>query len=43
VAIVQSLLAPGAAREFRMPFEGLPDTWNRAMPQLVIANITFAG
>jgi len=43
VAIVQSLLAPGAAREFRMPFEGLPDTWNHAMPQLVIAAITFAG
>ncbi len=43
VAIIRSLLAPGATREFRMPFEGLPDTWNHAMPQLVIANITFAG
>jgi hypothetical protein len=43
VAIIRSLLAQGETKEFRMPFEGLPDTWNHAMPQLVIANITFAG
>jgi hypothetical protein len=43
VAIIRSQLPPGATKEFRMPFEGLPDTWNHAMPQLVIANITFAG
>ncbi len=43
VAIVRAEFKPGETKEFRMPFEGLPDTWNRAMPQLVIANITFAG
>jgi hypothetical protein len=43
VAIVRAPLAPGDTKEFRMPFEGLPDTWNHGMPQLVIANITFAG
>jgi hypothetical protein len=41
VPIVRSALAPGGTRQFRLPFEGLPDSWNRAMPQLVIANIRF--
>jgi hypothetical protein len=24
-----------------MPFDTIPETWNNAMPQLVIAGITF--
>ena len=34
---------PGQTREFRLPFEGLPESWNQALPTLVIANISFAG
>lgn len=41
VPIVRGSLEPGGAREFRLPFEGLPPSWNRGMPQLVIANIDF--
>jgi hypothetical protein len=43
VPIVRSTLTPGQTREFRLPFEGIPDSWNQAMPQLVIASIQFAG
>jgi hypothetical protein len=32
---------PGEARQFRLPFDNLPETWNNVMPQLVIAGITF--
>lgn len=39
--IVKSTLKPGETREFRLPFEGLPPNWNQAMPQLVIAHISF--
>lgn len=42
VPIVKTLLKPGETRAFRLPFEGLSENWNRAMPQLVIAQITFA-
>ena len=42
VPIVRSTLKPGETREFRLPFEGIPESWNRAMPQLVIASINFA-
>lgn len=34
-------LKPGESRAFRMPFDAIPDGWNQAMPQLVIANIDF--
>jgi hypothetical protein len=34
-------LAPGATRDFRLPFDDLPQSWNKAMPQLVIAQINF--
>jgi hypothetical protein len=34
-------LAPGETRPFRLPFDNIPGSWNQAMPQLVIAGITF--
>ena len=42
VPIVRSTMKPGETRPFRLPFEGLPASWNQAMPQLVIARISFA-
>ena len=41
VPIVRRTLKPGESANFRLPFEGLPDSWNKQMPQLVIANIIF--
>ena len=35
-------LQPNETRSFRLPFDTLPETWNQALPQLVIAQITFA-
>ncbi|HXA50145.1 MAG TPA: FxLYD domain-containing protein [Candidatus Acidoferrum sp.] len=34
-------LRPGAMKQFRLPFDTVPETWNNVMPQLVIAGITF--
>ena len=34
-------LAPGESKPFRLPFDNIPEAWNQAMPQLVIARITF--
>ncbi|MCS7026786.1 MAG: DUF3426 domain-containing protein [Bryobacteraceae bacterium] len=34
-------LKPGETKPFRLPFDNLPQSWNRAMPQLVIAGIVF--
>ena len=34
-------LQPGEIRNFRLPFDNLPQSWNQAMPQLVIAQIKF--
>jgi hypothetical protein len=34
-------LAPGDTKPFRLPFDSIPEAWNQAMPQLVIAGITF--
>jgi hypothetical protein len=44
VAIVKhgSHLAPGENRQFRLPFDNIPASWNQAMPQMVIARIEFA-
>ena len=46
VPIVQSThrvpLQSGQTRAFRLAFDTLPDTWNQAMPRLIIARITFA-
>jgi hypothetical protein len=34
-------LAPGETTPFRLPFDNLPESWNNAMPQMVIASIDF--
>jgi hypothetical protein len=34
-------LEPGKARAFRVAFDAVPDSWNQAMPQPVIASIEF--
>lgn len=34
-------LPPGETRVFRLPFDTIPESWNQALPQLVIANIVF--
>jgi hypothetical protein len=34
-------LKPGETRDFRMPFDSIPESWNQALPQLVIAAIDF--
>lgn len=43
VPIVSSELAPHQTRQFRLPFDSLPDGWNQSMPHLVIAQIQFGG
>jgi hypothetical protein len=34
-------LKPGEAKSFRLPFDDIPESWNQALPQLVIARIVF--
>ncbi len=34
-------LASGERKNFRLPFDTIPESWNQAMPQLVIASILF--
>lgn len=34
-------LAPGEVKPFRLAFDSIPDSWNQAMPELVIARIDF--
>jgi hypothetical protein len=34
-------LMPNQVRNFRLPFDSLPEGWNQAMPRLVIAQIEF--
>jgi hypothetical protein len=34
-------LMPGQTKSFRLPFDTIPDSWNQAMPGLVIAQIQF--
>ncbi|MGA2133934.1 MAG: FxLYD domain-containing protein [Bryobacteraceae bacterium] len=34
-------LAPGEIKNFRLAFDNIPESWNQAMPQLVIAQIIF--
>jgi hypothetical protein len=44
VAIVRSRtggLQPGETKSFRLPFDSIPESWNQAMPQLVIAQVLF--
>ena len=44
VAIVKkgSRLTPGESKAFRLPFDNIPEGWNQAMPDLVIARIEFS-
>ncbi len=35
-------LKPGETKSFRLPFDEIPESWNQAMPQLVIAGIKFS-
>ena len=35
-------LAPGETKSFRLAFDDIPEGWNQALPQLVIASIVFA-
>jgi hypothetical protein len=35
-------LAAGEIKSFRLAFDNIPESWNQAMPQMVIANIVFA-
>ena len=41
VPIIQKAMKPGEARQFRLPFDDIPSSWNNQMPQLVIARIEF--
>jgi len=34
-------LKTGDAKSFRLPFDEIPESWNHAMPQLLIAGIRF--
>lgn len=34
-------LKPGETKSFRLPFDNIPASWNKQMPQLVIAGIQF--
>ena len=42
VPIVKGTLKPGETRNFRLPFDDIPGSWNNQMPQLVIARIEFS-
>lgn len=35
-------LAPGEVKSFRLAFDDIPESWNQALPQLVIAQIVFS-
>ena len=39
--IVKTGLKPGEEKSFRLPFDTLPESWNQALPQVVIAGIAF--
>lgn len=34
-------LAPGSKKNFRLAFDNIPESWNQAIPDLVIAGIVF--
>jgi len=34
-------VAPEQIKPFRLPFDNVPESWNQAMPQLVMAGIEF--
>jgi hypothetical protein len=35
-------LAPGEIKNFRLAFDNIPDSWNQALPQLVVAGMVFS-
>lgn len=35
-------LKPGEVKPFRLAFDNVPESWNQALPDLVIAHITFS-
>jgi hypothetical protein len=35
-------LKPGETKSFRLPFDEIPDAWNQALPQLVVAGVKFS-
>jgi Protein of unknown function (DUF3426) len=35
-------LKPGESKTFRLPFDEIPESWNHAMPSLLIAGIKFS-
>ena len=35
-------LAPGEIKKFRLAFDNVPEAWNQALPQMVIAGIEFS-
>ena len=42
VAKKMGKLAPGETKPFRLAFDNVPEGWNQAMPQMVIARIDFS-
>ena len=34
-------LNPGETKDFRLPFDSIPESWNQSMPQMVIAQVVF--
>jgi hypothetical protein len=34
-------LAPGETKQFRLPFDSIPESWNQVMPTMVIAQVQF--
>ncbi len=41
VRVKDGALKPGETRNFRLPFDTVPSSWNQALPQMVIAQIVF--
>ncbi len=41
VRVKDGPLKAGETRNFRLPFDTVPSTWNQALPQMVIAQIVF--
>jgi hypothetical protein len=42
VSIVKQKLSPGDMQSFRLAFDNVPESWNQALPDIVIASIDFA-
>lgn len=42
VSVKMGGLKPGETKAFRLPFDEIPDSWNQALPQLVVAGVKFS-